>query len=221
MRSFSDLSATPFTNGVNAFCWPRTLPGDFGEIVEKLGAGEGIVPVEEALLRSLAVSRAGEEAREVLLEDQRLLRERGLAPELNCIHFYPRDSPDALVPTDVYSFHADRAPVPAETWLCTYFGAPSEGLRNDQAQRCIDQPGTRARLLREFGGADDEAFDEFLAEQSYDLHFTALPEAAQFSFGVGHLWRIALEHPGCPVPPCLHRAPATMAGEPPRLLLIC
>ena len=35
-----------------------------------------------------------------------------------------------------------------------------------------------------------------------------------------NLWRIATDHPGCPVPPCIHRAPATLPGASPRLLLI-
>jgi hypothetical protein len=44
--------------------------------------------------------------------------------------------------------------------------------------------------------------------------------AQPFSFGLGHVWRIACEHPGSPVPPCIHRAPETAPGQPPRLLLI-
>jgi hypothetical protein len=41
VRSFQELVTTPFARGVNALCWPRTLPGDFGEVVEHLGSGEG------------------------------------------------------------------------------------------------------------------------------------------------------------------------------------
>ena len=44
--------------------------------------------------------------------------------------------------------------------------------------------------------------------------------AEPFSFGLGNLWRIAVEYPDSPVPPCVHRAPATIPGRPPRLLLI-
>ena len=139
---------------------------------------------------------------------------------LNCIHGYPRDEQPGPVPTDVFSFHADSAPVEADTWLCTYHGAPSEGLRNDEAQRRVDVPETRAALLKLFGGKDDNDFRAWLNENCYDLHYAPVPSAQPFSFGVGHLWRIAVDWPGSPVPPCLHRAPETFPGQPPRLLLI-
>lgn len=155
-----------------------------------------------------------------LLADLRLLRERGLAPELNCIHAYPRDDESGTLPTDVYSFHADRAPVAAETWLCTYHGAPSEGVRNHEAERRTEVPALRAELLRRHGGADDAAFAAWLEESCHDLHYAPRPHARPYSFGVGHLWRIAVDHPGSPVPPCIHRAPTTHPGDPPRLLLI-
>ena len=218
VHSFAELLAARFTEGVNALCWPRTLPGDFGEVVHRLGAGEGITALDADRLSALPLGAAGRVAREVMLEDLRLLREQGLAPELNCIHAYPRDE-DTTLPTDVFSFHADSAPVEASTWLCTYHGSPSEGLRNEEARRRIDLPATRAALLTIHGGADDGAFRDFLSEHCYDLHYAPAPSAQPFSFGVGHLWRIALDHPGCPVPPCVHRAPATIPGQP-RLLLI-
>jgi hypothetical protein len=44
--------------------------------------------------------------------------------------------------------------------------------------------------------------------------------ARPYSFGTGNMWRIAIAWPGCPVPPCIHRAPESVAGAPPRLLLI-
>ena len=217
--SFDELVATPLAGGVNALCWPRTLAGDFGEVVAALGAGEGIEPVDEARLGALALSDAGRAARDVLLADLRLLRDRGLAPELNCIHAYPRDEDDAIVPVDVLSFHADRAPVEAATCLCTYHGAPSEALPNEDCRRKIDVPAIRAGLLRAYGGADDEGFAEFLREHCYDLHYAPAPGAQPWSFGRHHLWRIAVEWPGSPVPPCVHRAPAQLPGHP-RLLLI-
>lgn len=220
VRSFHELATTRFAGGVNALCWPRTLAGDFGEVVAGLGAGEGIVTLDEERLRALPVSAAGRAAIEVMLEDQRLLREHELAPVLNCIHGYPRDENAAPVATDVFSFHADSAPVEADTWLCTYHGLPSEGLRNEEAQRRVDVPATRAELLRIFGGADDEDFRIHLNEHCYDLHYAPVAEARPFSFGVGHLWRIAVEYPGNPVPPCIHRAPTTRPGDVPRLLLI-
>ena len=221
VNSFRELVATPFANGVNALCWPRILPGDFGEVVERLGAGEGIVSLDDAWLGSLGVSVAGREAIEVLLEDLRLLRECDRDPVLNCIHSYPRDEDAGPVRTDVFSFHADSAPVEADTWLCTYHGAASEGLRNDEARRRVDLPETRAELRRLFGGEEGDDFREYLREHCYDLHYAAVPRARPFSFGVGHLWRIAVDWPGSLVPPCIHRAPETQPGSPPRLLLIC
>jgi hypothetical protein len=218
--SFRELVTTPFGDGVNALCWERALPGDFGEVVGRLGGGEGIVALDEARLRALNVSAAGRAEIEVLLEDLRRLREHERDPVLNCIHGYPRDEAPGAVATDVFSFHADSAPVPAETWLCTYHGPASEGLRNDEALRRADVPETRAALLRQFGGEEGGEFRAWLAEHCYDLHYAPVAEARPFSFGVGHLWRIACEYPGSPVPPCIHRAPETRAGDPPRLLLI-
>ncbi len=220
MGSFDELLSTPFTGGVNALCWSRALPGDYGEVVARLGAGEGIVPLDEDQLIGLALSDAGRTARDIMLADLRQLRAQGLAPELNCIYGYPRDEATAVVPTDVYSFHADSAPVEAATWLCTYHGPASEGLRNEEAQRRVDVPATRATLLQEYGGADDDGFREYLRDNCYDLHYTPLPHAQPWSFGIGHLWRIAVDWPGSQVPPCLHRAPATLPSQPARLLLI-
>ena len=220
VQNFQELATAPFANGVNALCWERTLPGDFGEVVTQLGGNEAITTLNEADLEGLAISAAGRTAIQVMLDDQRRLQARSLDPVLNCIRGYPRDEQPGPVPTDVFSFHADSATVETDTWLCTYFGPPSEGLRNDQAQRRVELPGTRAELLREFGGADDQQFRVFLNEHCYDLHYASLPLARPFSFGVGNIWRIAVDWPGSPVPPCIHRAPATRAGQPPRLLLI-
>ena len=218
--SFSELVTTPFADGVNALCWPRPLPGNYSEIVEQLAVGEGITTLEDARLRALSVSVAGRAAIDFLLADQRLLRDHGLDPVLNCINGYPRDVTPSPVATDVFSFHADSAPVEADTWLCTYHGPASEGLRNDEALRRVDLPATRAELLQLFGGEDNDAFREILNENCYDLHYAPVPLAQPFSFGVGNLWRIAVDWPGSPVPPCIHRAPATQPGQPPRLLLI-
>lgn len=218
--SFEELIATPFADGVNALCWQRTLRGDFGEVVKLLDCGEDVNVLDDAMLKSLPVSAAGRVAVEILLEDQRLLRERDLDPVLNCIYGYPRDENPGPVRTDVFSFHADSAPVEADTWLCTYHGASSEGLRNDEAVRRVDIPETRAELLKLFGGADDDAFREYLSENCYDLHYAPAQGAQPFSFGLFNLWRITTEWPGIPVPPCIHRAPDTLPGDPPRLLLI-
>jgi len=219
VESFHELATTPFANGVNALCWPRVLPGDFGEVVELLGSGDGIDTIEETRLRNLPASAEGRTAIDILLEDQRLLRELDRDPALNCIHRYLRDEVPGPVSTDVFSFHADSAPVEADTWLCTYHGTASQGLRNDEALKRVDIPETRAELLRQFGGDDDDSFHNFLNENCYDLHYAPLPQAQPFSFGAGNLWRIAVDWPGSPVPPCIHRAPAPLPGQP-RLLLI-
>lgn len=220
VQTFSELVSTPFSSGVNALCWERTLPGDFGEVVAQLGVGEGIMTLDEPTLRSLVLSAAGRVAIDVLLDDLRRLSEQELDPALNCIAGYPRDEQPGPVATDVFSFHADSSPVEASTYLCTYFGPASEGLKNEDAVRRVDLPATRAELLQAFGGADDDGFRIFLNEHCYDLHYAAGPGARPFSFGVGNLWRIAVDWPGSPVPPCVHRAPETPLGAPSRLLLI-
>ncbi len=220
VQSFHELATTPFAAGVNALCWQRTLPGDFGEVVEHLGAGEGITSLDDARLQSLPVSAAGRAAIDLLLEDLRLLRSHDRDPVLNCIHGYPRDDDAGPVSTDVFSFHADSAPVETDTWLCTYHGPASEGLRNDEARRRVDIPDTRAELLQLFGGDDGDEFSDFLSGHCYDLHYSPVPQARPFSFGLGNLWRVAVDWPGSAVPPCIHRAPSTLPGQPPRLLLI-
>jgi hypothetical protein len=218
--SFEELVGTPFAEGVNALCWEREIPGDYAEVVRLLGGGEGIVGVDEERLRALPVSEAGQVAVERLVEDLRLLREQGLAPELNIIHGYPRDEEPEGVRTDVFSFHADRAPVEADTYLCTYHGPASEGLRNEEGRKHVEVPETRAELLRLYGGEEGPDFEEYLSENCYDLHYAPAPGARPYGFGLGHVWRIAVEYPGCPVPPCIHRAPETAVGDGARLLLI-
>lgn len=218
--SFEELISTRFANGVNALCWPRELPGDYAEVVRALGTGEGMATLDEDHLRSLPLSDAGRVAVEILLEDQRLLREQGLAPILDCISGYPREEEPCVVRTDVYSFHADSATTEADTWLCTYHGPSSEGLRQEEAVRKVDVPEIRAALLDEFGGEEGAEFEEYLQECCYDLHYAPLPGAVPFVFGLGNLWRIAVQYPDSPVPPCVHRAPENVTGELPRLLLI-
>jgi len=220
VQSFHELVTTPLDQGVNALCWPRTLAGDYGEVVRHLEVPEGIRALDLELLQALPVSAAGRVAVEQMLADLRLLREQGLSPELNCIRAYPRDEDPGPVPTDVFSFHADSAPVETDTYLCTYFGPASEGLRQEEARRRVDIPETRAELLRDYGGEDDEGFLDYLNENCFHLHYAAVPGAQPFGFGLGHLWRIAVDYPGSPVPPCIHRAPETLPGDPPRLLLI-
>lgn len=229
--TFAELASRPFDHGVNALCWPRTLTGDFGEVARLLappqtgmssddGPPDGVRVIAPEDLAALDLSPAGRVAADHMLDDLRRLDALGLAPVLNCITHYPRDERGLAVATDVMSFHVDRSPVEVDTWLCTYHGAPSEGLDPDAAVRRVDLPAVRAALLRDYGGPDDERFAEYLSEHSFDLHYAAVAGAEPFSFGVGHLWRIAVLWPGSRVPPCIHRAPPT-PGDTPRLLLIC
>lgn len=220
VRSFHELVTTPMIDGVNALCWERKLPGNFQELVSLLEVGEGIMPLDEEHLRNLPASAEGRVAANIMLDDLGRLQALGLAPELNCIHGYPRDEAEGPVATDVFSFHVDSAPVRTDTWLCTYHGAASEGLAHHEAQRKVDMPATRQALLALYGGEDDPDFSAFLQDHCYDLHYEPLPGAQPFNFGQGNLWRIATEWPGNPVPPCIHRAPFTTEADPPRLLLI-
>ena len=220
VHSFDELIATPFAGDVNALCWRRQLPGDFREVVDQLQAEEGVTTIEDDDLRALTLRPAGRAAREVLRADQALLHRHGLSPTLDCITGYRRDAAAGPVATDVYSFHVDSATVPADTYLCTYTGASSEGLPNEMAIRRVDVAETRAQLLALHGGADDADFAAYLSERCYDRHYAPLPAAEPYSFGVGNLWRIAIAHPASPVLPCIHRAPPTLPGDPARLLLI-
>lgn len=214
------LVSTPFRGGVNALRWRRALPGDFAEVAAAIGEGEGIETLDAERLAGLALSAAGRVACEAMLSDLERLRAFGLAPELNCVHGYPEDEPDAIVCTDVHSFHVDSAPIETATWLCTYHGPTSQGLANEDAVRRVDMPETRAALLAAYGGPDDEGFRDFLGERCYDRHYVPRPDAVPFDFGLHHLFRIAVEFPGSAVAPCIHRAPRTRPGER-RLLLIC
>ncbi len=218
--SFAELVSTPFSGAVNALCWPRTLPGDFDEIAAVVGPLDEITTLDDESLLALPLGPAGRIAREILLADQKLLRDANLEPSLDLIPAYPREAEPGPVPIDVYDFHADSANTLADTFLCSYTVASSEGVANNEAVRRVDMPETRAELLRLYGGADDAGFSAWIAEHCYDLHYASLPHARPYAFGIGNLWRIATQCPGSPVLPCIHRAPATKPGQPPRLLLI-
>lgn len=234
VASFAQLVEARFEDGVNAFCWERVLPGDFGEVVRQLGVGAGITALDEDRLMELAkhVSDAGRMAIRGMLEDLRRLREQGLLPELNAVNGYVQREQTVPVRTDVCSFHVDSATGEADTWLCTYHGASSEGLRNEEAVRRVEVPETREALWevwkQECGemtaerrnGEQEERFREWLSENCYDLHYVPVEGARPFSFGVGNLWRIAVAWDGCAVPPCIHRAPDPVLGGAVRLLLI-
>lgn len=222
VHSFDELVSTPFGPHVNSLCWQRVLVGDFDAVATQLRGEKDVMSLDEEMLINMRpkLRAMGQLAVDVMIADHHLLQAHGLQPSTECVPRYERDEHDAIIPTDVYSFHADRATIAADTYLCSYNEAASEGLRNDEAQRHIDIPATRAALRRGFEQQESGDFDDFLRENCYDLHYAALENATPFSFGIGNMWRIAIEYPDCPVPPCLHRAPQTIMGRPPRLLLI-
>lgn len=219
VTNFQDLISTPFHGEMNAICWTRKLTGDFFEIVKKVALHENIAVLGEENLRELQLSEQGQLAREMLLNDLKLLKDHGASPILNVIRCYERDDACPFFPTDVYSFHVDRSPVPADTFLCTYYGEPSEILPNAQAQQKVLVPEIRDELRKLYRGAA-EGFESFLSEHFFDLHYLAKPAARPVSLGPGNLWRLAVDHPGSPVPPCVHRAPTEKTGQH-RLLMIC
>jgi hypothetical protein len=180
---------------------------------------ENMTVIDEEELRELQLSAQGQLARDILLADMKLLKAHGADPILNVINYYERDNSSPFFPTDVYSFHVDRSPVPTNTFLCTYVGASSDILPNAQATQKILVPEIRAELKKGYHGPDDD-FEAFLSEQFFDLHYQPNPNAQLINCGIGHLWRLAVDHPGSQVLPCLHRAPKENPGEK-RLLLIC
>lgn len=219
--SFAELVRRPFTGEVNALCWARSLDGDFEEVARVLAPRDGRVTVEVETLRELSLSRAGRTAADAILEDLRALDELGREPVLDCITRYERDERGLPITTDVHSFHADRAPVEYDTWLCTYWGKSSEGIANDDATRLIDDPAVSSALRRHHASCNDEQFAELVQAESFDLHYRTVDGARPFDFGRGNLWRIAVDWPGSAVRPCLHRAPPYQPGDAPRLLLLC
>src|SRR4051794_40255887 len=79
VKSFEELATTPLDGGINALCWARSLPGNFDEVVACLSVTDGIDTLDEARLDALPLSAAGRVAADVLLADQALLRDLGLA----------------------------------------------------------------------------------------------------------------------------------------------
>lgn len=219
VRSFQDLVSTPFSGIVNAVCWTRELTGNFSEIVKKIQLSGNITVIEQEELCELELSEQGQLAREILMNDLDALKAHGASPILNVISHYDRDDTYPFFPTDVYSFHVDRSPVPTDTFLCTYHGESSEILPNSQGRKKVLIPEIRNQLRKLYHGAE-ESFEEFLSDHFFDLHYQADPTARPISLGLGNLWRLAVDHPESQVPPCLHRAPKEKPGES-RLLLIC
>jgi hypothetical protein len=219
VSTFSELIQTDFVGERNALCWYRNLEGDFKEIVNKLQLKENITVVEPKDLLALQLSEQGIIAREIILNDLQLLADFGASPSLNLLKCYDRDDEFNFISTDVYSYHVDRSPIATDTYLCTYHGATSEIIANEQAVQKIRIPEIREKLKALHNGPSEE-FDDFLKEHYFDLHYQAQPNTTPTNLGVGHLWRLAVDHPKQQVPPCIHRAPVEKEGEY-RLLLIC
>ncbi len=223
---FDEFISTPFQGGINAVCWSRDLIGNFEEIVKKGESNENITVLDEEQLLNLELSEQGKIARDIILNDFALLKEYGASPTINIIKYYERDEEHAFFPTDVYSFHVDRSPIPTETILCTYYGAASDILPNAQAEQKILVPEIREELKKQFTGPacrqgrKDKEFEAYLMENFFDLHYQAKPNAQLINLGLGNLWKLSVDHPNNPVLPCVHRAPKEKTGES-RLLLIC
>ena len=218
--SFDELVSTPFSVKVNALCWPRQLSGDFADIERNLPEIDGITTLDEEDLLGLKLSSSGKIARDQLINDQRLLTGQGLQPSLDLVPSDPPNLDQGPVRTDVGDWHVDSATIEADTYLCSYFGAATEGVLNADVTCQTEIPATREILRQIYGGEDDPEFTIYLTEKFYDLHYALQPEARIFSFGTGHLWRIATKYPGSPALPSVHRAPTTTADQPRRLLLI-
>lgn len=217
--TFSELINKDFQGIKNAICWNRKLDGDFGEIVSKLQLKENITEVNFEDLLCLPLSENGQIAREIIRKDLQLLTDFGASPSLNLIKRYERDEELSFISTDVYSYHVDRSPIGTDTFLCTYYGATSDILPNEQAIQKILIPEIREKL-REYYNDQEEEFETFLEENYFDLHYEPSPDAKPINLGLGHLWKLAVDHPRQQVLPCIHRAPRENEDEY-RLLLIC
>lgn len=219
VSSFTELVDTPFQGEINALCWHRNLLGDFQEIVAKLELIDDITEVSCDDLLALQLSEQGCLARATILNDIQRLTDCGASPSLNLLKRYERDEELDFISTDVYSYHVDRSPIATDTFLCTYYGAASDILPNDQVQQKILIPEIREKLKQLYDGPEAE-FETFLAEYFFDLHYQAQANAKPVNLGLGNLWRLAVDHPTQQVLPCVHRAPVEKDGEY-RLLLIC
>lgn len=219
VTTFAELMGTNFQGAINALCWYRELDGDFKEIVAKLQLDQNITEISAEDLLSLELTEMGNIARGIILTDLKLLADFGASPSLNLIKNYQRDEELDFISTDVYSYHVDRSPVATDTFLCTYYGASSDILPNDQAEQKVLIPEIREKLKALHDGSDAE-FEDFLKEYFFDLHYQPKPGAQPTNLGLGHLWKLAVDHPQQNVLPCVHRAPVENDGEY-RLLLIC
>jgi hypothetical protein len=163
VSSFSELVNSKFQGEMNALCWHRNLVGDFKEIVVKLELKENITEVSIEDLLALQLSEKGNLAREIILKDIQLLTDFGASPALNLLKCYERDDELDFISTDVYSFHVDRSPIETDTFLCTYHGAASDIVPNDQVEQKILIPEIREKLKELHDGPETE-FETFLEE---------------------------------------------------------
>ncbi|MGV0918914.1 DUF1826 domain-containing protein [Empedobacter falsenii] len=219
VSSFDELVYTAFSGKNNAINWQRNLEGDFEEIVNQLILKDDITVISIDDLNSLSLSKEGIKARNILINDLKQLTDFGASPTLNLLKCYERDTEFDFISTDVYSFHVDRSPIPTDTFLCTYYGAASDIIANEDAQQKILIPEIRENLFKLYDGHID-GFEDFLKEYFFDLHYQIRPGVEPINLGLGNLWRLAVDHPEQKVLPCVHRAPKENKDEY-RLLLIC
>lgn len=219
VSSFQELISTPFQGDINAICWNRNLIGNFEEIISQVKLEENLIELNETALLKLELSEQGQLAREIILKDMMTLKTYGAAPVLNIIKRYEQDDAFPFFPTDVYSFHVDRSPIPTDTFLCTYLGVSSEIIPNADAEQKVLIPKIRAELQKLYDGPE-EGFVDFLEEYFFDLHYQAQANTTPINLGLGNLWKLAVDHPKSKVLPCIHRAPKEEEGQK-RLLLIC
>lgn len=219
VSSFSELITTNFQGEANAICWERNLDGDFFEIVSQLELKDNITEITIDDLQQLNLSEKGNLARKIIVNDMNYLTDFGAMPSLNLLKKYERDDEFDFISTDVYSFHIDRSPIGIDTYLCTYYGAASDIIPNDEVEQKIFIPEIRAELKKLHHDANED-FESFLKDNFFDLHYQPKPNAQPLNLGLGHLWRLAVDHPNQSVLPCVHRAPKENNNEY-RLLLIC
>ena len=218
VNTFEELLSTPFEGKINALSWKREIQGDYEAIVNAFEFKENIIEIDPTDLNNLTLSEAGIIARNTILNDYELLQNQGASPVLNIIKYYEEDTSFPFFPTDVYSYHVDRSTVATDTFLCTYFGSPSELIPNEQAVQKITIPEIREQLISLFDGESTE-FETFLSEHFFDLHYATKPNTQPIKAEIGHIWRLAVDHPSSKVLPCVHRAPKENGKK--RLLLIC
>lgn len=218
VNNFQELISTPFHGTINAISWSRKLKGDFEEIVNAVAFEGTMLEIDEEDLLELELSEAGKVARDTILSDFKLLSELGASPVLNIISNYEADE-HPFFPTDVYSFHVDRSPIATDTFLCTYYGDASELISNQDAIQKIQIPDIREKIEKAYVDEPTD-FETYVCEHFFDLHYQALEDATVIRAGIGHLWRLAVDHPESKVLPCVHRAPKETIGRK-RLLLIC